>query len=206
MKVIGLTGGIGSGKSTVAGFLGKLGAVVMDTDRLWHEALRRDAEVRRMVVETFGQGVLEPGGDVDRKRLARVVFSDPEALDRLNRIVHPWMYEKVKILLEECRGRGVEVVVLEIPLLVEASLYMRAGQLSLSDELDKVWVTVAREDTVLRRLEKKGLRREETLKRIRSQISSEERTRRADVVIDTDRRLEEVEAEVGRLWENLSKE
>ncbi len=193
MKVIGLTGGIGSGKSTVSRFMAELGAVILDADRVGHEALKPDTEVWREVVAAFGRQILTPGGDIDRARLGELVFSNPESLSRLNRIMHPRIYDMVKTQLEGYRQQGVDVVVLEAPLLVEA------GWTSLVDE---VWVTVASEATVLGRLkERMGLSESESLARIRSQLSSVERIKHADVVIDTDCSLDELKARVGELWQ-----
>ena len=193
MKVIGLTGGIGSGKSTVSQFLAELGAVILDTDKVGHEALKPDTELWREVVAAFGRQILTPGGDIDRARLGEAVFGKPESLSRLNQIMHPRMFDMVKAQLEEYRRQGVGVVVVEAPLLIEA------GWASLVDE---VWVTVASESTVLRRLrERTGLSPAESLARIRSQLSSAERTKHAGVVIDTDCDYDEVRAKVGELWE-----
>ena len=193
MKVIGLTGGIGSGKSTVSQFLSELGAVIIDADRVGHEAFKPDTEPWREVVAAFGTEILASTGDIDRKKLGKIVFGNAELLSRLNQIMHPRMYDMVKIQLEEYRRRGVEVVVLEAPLLLEA------GWTSLVDE---VWVTVASESTVLKRLQERvGLSKEESLSRIRSQLSSEERIKRADVVINTDCSLGELKARVRELWE-----
>ncbi len=195
MKVIGLTGGIGSGKSTVSRFLAELGAVIIDADRVGHEAFKPDTGVWREVVGVFGRQILAPGGDIDRKKLGEIVFGNAELLARLNQIMHPRMYDMIKAQLGEYRRRGVEVVVLEAPLLLEA------GWISLVDE---VWVTVAAEPAVLRRLqERAGLSQEELLARIRSQLSSEERIKRADVVINTDCNLDEVRARVRELWEKI---
>ena len=195
MKVIGLTGGIGSGKSTVSRFLAELGAVIIDADRVGHEAFKPDTGVWREIVGVFGRQILAPGGDIDRKKLSEIVFGNAELLARLNQIMHPRMYDMIKAQLGEYRRRGVEVVVLEAPLLLEA------GWISLVDE---VWVTVAAEPAVLRRLqERAGLSQEELLARIRSQLSSEERIKRADVVINTDCNLDEVRARVRELWEKI---
>jgi len=189
MKVIGLTGGIGSGKSTVSRFLAELGAVIIDADKVGHEAFKPDTGVWREVVEVFGRQILTPGGDIDRKKLSEIVFGNVELLARLNQIMHPRIYDMVKAQLEEYRRRGVEVVVLE------------AGWTSFVDE---VWVTVAAEFTVLSRLQERvGLVKEELLARIRSQLSSEERIKCADVVINTDCSLDEVRARVRELWEEL---
>ena len=202
MKVIGLTGGIGSGKSTVSGFLAELGATVIDVDKVGHEALKPDTELGREVVAAFGKGIVTPEGEIDRKRLGRIVFGNAEALARLDNIMHPWMYKTVKAQLDEYRRQGVRVVVMEVPLLVEVPLRLRAGEPSLSDEMDEVWVTVAPESAVLKRMkEKSGMPEKQTRARIRSQIPSEERIKHADVVINTDCELSELKAKVKELWQ-----
>jgi len=204
MKVIGLTGGIGSGKSTVSGFLKELGAVIIDADRVWHGALKPDTELWRGVVTVFGNEIVKPNGGIDRKRLGEIVFASPEALARLNNIMHPHIYNMVKAQLEEYRRRGVGVVVLEAPLLIDVPLSLGAGEPSLLDEVDEVWVTVAPEFTVFKRLkEKSGLSEEQALARIHSQLPSEERIKHADVVIDTDCSLEELKQKVRALWDKL---
>jgi len=195
MKVIGLTGGIGSGKSTVSQFLAELGAVIVDADRVGHEAFKPDTDVWREVVAAFGRQILTTNGDIDREKLGETVFANPESLLWLNQITHPRIYEMVKARLEEYRRQGVSVVVLEAPLLIEA------GWSSLVDE---VWVTVAPESTVLRRLkERAGLSEQQSLARIHSQLPSEERLKHADVVINNDGDLDELRVKVKRLWQGL---
>ncbi|MCL0057824.1 dephospho-CoA kinase [Dehalococcoidales bacterium] len=197
MKVIGLTGGIGSGKSIVSRFLAELGAVIINADRVGHEAYKPDTELWREVVATFGRQIVTPAGDINRKKLGEIVFGNPESLACLNQITHPRIYQMVKAQLEEYRRQGVNVVVVEAPLLIEA------GWTSLVDE---VWVTVAAEATVLSRLEEqKGLSREQALARIHSQLSAEERIKHADVVINTDCELDELKARVGELWRGLKR-
>jgi dephospho-CoA kinase len=201
MRVIGLTGGIGSGKSTVASFLAGLGATVIDIDRVWHEGLGADSELRQQIVDAFGDVILSPHGEVDRQTLGKIVFGNDEALARLNGIMHPWMYKTVRAKLDDYQRWGVRVVVLDMPLLVEVPLALKTGQPSLSDEVDEVWVAVAPEAVVLRRLQaKSGLSREEALARIRSQLPPEEKIKHADVVIDTDCGLDELEARVKAAW------
>ncbi len=195
MKVIGLTGGIGSGKSTVSSFLAELGAVIIDADKVGHELLKSDTEIRRKVVAAFGRQILAPDGEVDRKKLGGLVFESPQALSRLNRIMHPPINNAIKAQLERYRRQGAGVVVVEAPLLVEA------GWTSMVDE---VWVTVASEATVLNRLEKEmGLSQLESQARIHSQLSSKERVKHASVVINTDLSLDKLKAGVGRLWQRL---
>ncbi|MBA7512528.1 Dephospho-CoA kinase [subsurface metagenome] len=193
MKVIGLTGGIGSGKSTVSQFLAELGAVILNADEVGHEAFKPDTEIWRKVVAAFGRQIVTPDGNIDRKKLGNIVFSNPESLSRLNQIMHPRMYALVKAQLEGYRRQGVGVVVLEAPLLLEA------GWTSLVDE---VWVTTAPEATVLKRLrERTGMSQAESLTRIRSQLPSEERVRQANVVINTDCDPDELKAKVKELWQ-----
>ena len=192
MKVIGLTGGIGSGKSTVSRFLAELGAVILNADEVGHEAFKPDTEIWRQVVAAFGRQIVTPDGNIDRKKLGKIVFGNPESLSLLNQIMHPRMYDMVKAQLAEYRQQETRVVVLEAPLLLEA------GWTPLVDE---VWVTTAPESTVLKRLEEQtGLSRAESLARIRSQLSSAERVRHADVVINTDCDLDELKARVKELW------
>ena len=195
MKVIGLTGGIGSGKSTVSQFLAELGAVILDADKVGHGALKSDTELRQEVITAFGRQILTANGGIDRKKLGEIVFKGPDSLSRLNQIMHPRMYEIIKAQLEDYRRQGVAVVVLEAPLLLEA------GWTPLVDE---VWVTVASEATVLRRLKERAeLSEKEALARIRSQLALEERVKHADVVINTDCDLDELKARVGELWRGL---
>ena len=195
MKTIGLTGGICSGKSTVARFLEDLGAVIIDADKIGHEALKPDTEVWHKVVDTFGRQVLTSGGSIDRRRLGEIVFGSSESLLKLNQITHPRIYQVAKTRLEDCRKRGANVAVLEAPLL------LKAGWTSLVDE---VWVTTASEAAVLRRLQERGgLSRTESLARIRSQMPVQEQTDCADVIIDTDCNLEELKARVEELWQGL---
>ena len=195
MKVIGVTGGIGSGKSTVSELLAELGAVIIDADEVGHEALKPDTEVWREVVAAFGRQIVTPEGDIDRAKLGEIVFGNPESLSRLNQIMHPRMYDMVKAKLEGYRRQGVAVVVLEAPLLIEANW---------TSLVDEVWVTVAAEATVLRRIKEKfGLSEGESLARIRCQLPSEERAKHADVIIDTDCGLDELKAKVRELWRRL---
>jgi dephospho-CoA kinase len=197
MKVIGLTGGISSGKSTVSQFLAELGAAIIDADKVGHEAFKPGTELWREVVANFGENILKPSGEIDRKKLGEIVFGAPDLLSRLNEIMHPRMKGMVKAKIDEYRQQGFEVAVLEAPLLFEGV----GDWISLVDE---VWVTFATEATVLKRLkERSGLSESQSLARIRSQMPPEEKVRHADVVIDTECSLDEVRAKVKELWVRL---
>jgi dephospho-CoA kinase len=197
MKVIGLTGGIGSGKSTVSQFLAELGAMIINADKIGHEAFQPGTEAWQEVVAAFGNQIVSPNGEIDREKLGKIVFSNPQARAQLNRIMHPRIYERVKTQLEEYKRQGAGVVVLEAPLLLEA------GWASLVDE---VWVTTASQTTILERLrERTGLSEKEALARIHAQLPAEEQVKHADIVIDTDCDLDELKAKVNKLWQRLQK-
>jgi len=191
MPVIGLTGNIGTGKTTVSGILADLGATTIDADKLGHELLQSDSQVYQEVVAAFGESVLNPKREIDRRKLARLVFNDPAALDRLNQTMHPRMYDMARDKIEQCRKQRVNVV-LEVILLIEA------GWTTL---VDQVWVTVAPEAVVVERLKaQRGLSEAQILARLRSQMPSDEKVKRADVVIDTDCPLPDLKARVSDLW------
>ena len=149
MKIIGLTGGIGSGKSTAARFLAELGAEVIDLDKTGNEAFKKGGGAYKKAVREFGEGIVGENGEIDRAKLGEIVFNDREALKRLNKIVHPEIDKTVDEKIREYRRQGVKVLVLEAAVMLEAA---RAWQ------ADEIWVTVANEKTVLERLkERSGL-------------------------------------------------
>ena len=191
MKIIGLSGGIGTGKSTVAGFLKELGAAVIDADSVGHRVLEMP-EVKAQLIATFGPDILYSQGSVDRQRLAAIVFANQEALARLNHIMHPPIRRQVEKELEEHRIQGAVVAVIEAPLLEEAGW---------TEMVDQLWVTTAPADVILERLtEKTGLTEEEAMARIKSQPPPQKYTARADVTIDTDMPLPKLREKVAVLW------
>ncbi len=192
MKVIGLTGNICSGKSTVANFLAERGAVVIGADDIGHEALAPCSGTWQEVVKAFGRHILSENDVVDRKRLGEIVFNDPEALNRLNAIMHPGMHEVARRRIEELRRAGVGVVVLEAPLLIEAKWL---------DLVDELWMADASEETMVKRCcNRSGLSENQARSRLSAQMPAEEKLKSADVVIDTDVSLGEVEAQVDAKW------
>jgi dephospho-CoA kinase len=194
---IGLTGGIGSGKSVVAEMLAARGAAVVNADHVGHETYRRGTESHLRIVSAFGPEIVGPDGEIDRAKLGRRVFQDSNARRRLQSIVWPAMRRMMKDRLDELRDQGAAVAVLEAAVLIEADW------LSLVDE---VWLVSASKAAVRQRLvEIKGLTPDEAEARVNAQISDDERRRHAKAVIENSGTLEELEREVDRLWSDLER-
>jgi dephospho-CoA kinase len=192
--LVGLTGGIGAGKSVVAGRLAELGAVVIDSDRLAREVVAPGTEGLAEVVAAFGPGVLGPDGAVDRPALGRLVFADPAARERLERIVHPRVRARAAQLVAGAPAGSV--VVNDVPLLVEAGL---------AETFDVVVVVLASEATRLRRLiDGRGMTEAEARARIAAQATDEQRRAVADVVLENDGSLAELRSAVDQLWAGLT--
>jgi len=195
MRVIGLTGGIGSGKSTVAVMLGDLGARVVDADRIGHETYRPGSVGFARVVEAFGPGVVAADGSIDRRVLGAIVFGDPTALARLNSIVHPLIAAEISRQVAAARAGG------DAPLVIEAALLIEAGWRSFIDQL---WLVSVRPETAIARVvASRGLSADEVERRLRTQVPDAERRRLADVVIENDGTLAELRTQVERAWRAL---
>ncbi len=193
MLVIGLTGSIGTGKSEAARQLEALGASVISADQVGHEAYTPNTEAWEQVVAAFGDGILQEDGEIDRRKLGAIVFSDAAQLTKLNQIMHPRMARMVADKIEVLRSQGVDVVV------VEAALLFEAGWDSLVEE---VWVTDSPEQMVIERLKKRnGLSEEEARKRISSQMDRAERLEKSDFVIDNSGDMAGLESAIKELWD-----
>ena len=189
MLRIGLTGGIGSGKSTVSALLAERGAVVVDADRIAREVLEPGTLGLAAVAEAFGEGILAPDGSLDRPALAAVVFADPEARARLDGIVHPL----VRARATELAGAAPEgsVVVHDVPLLVET------GQ---AKAYDLVLVVQADAATRIERLVRRGLSEDDARARIAVQATDAQRRAVADVVLDNSGTVEQLAEQIERFW------
>ncbi len=195
MIVIGLTGGIASGKSAVSEILVELGAVVIDADKIGHETFRPSSDAWREVVAAFGSGILGENKEIDRSKLADIVFHNPEALERLNSIMHPLMHRTVEQRIEALRGQGVEVVILEAALLIEANW---------TDLVAQVWVVVASDSEVIDRLRtQKGFTEEQAKARIGAQMPVAQRSKYADVVIENNSDLDSLRKSIDGLWQKF---
>ena len=192
MLLVGLTGGIGSGKSTVSELLAAKGAVVVDADAVVRDQQRPGTPVFAAMVERFGSGIVADDGTLDRAAVAEMVFADPEALEDLNAIVHPAVGAEIARRLEELSGTDA-VVVLDVPLLVEASRgYPLAGLIVVDVEPD-----IAVERLVMQR----GMSEEDARSRMARQASREERRARADVVIDNRGTLADLSRKIDAVWD-----
>ena len=194
MKKIGLTGGIGSGKSTVGGFFKELGAAVIDADKVGHLILNEDKPTREQIRQLFGKGVFNEQEIIDRKKLAAIVFCNQEQLIALDKIMHPRIIAAVNAEIAAYAAKGIKLVIIEAPLLVEAGW---AG------EADEVWVTYAPPEVVLKRLVNMGYSREEAASRIRCQVQHSERLKYAKRVIDTNISLDELRHLVEKICEEM---
>ncbi len=192
MLVIGLTGGIGSGKTTVGEVLKEMGAAYLNADLLGHEMIRPPSNLLQEIVSAFGRHYLLPSGELDRKKLGEKVFRDKEALESLNRIMHPAMLRAVKKKISEWKSAGYKVGVVEAAALIEAKW---------DEAMDEVWVTTAPRETIIERLRRnKGISREEIISRMDSQLSDSERQKKAAVVIDTSCSLADLKKRVAELY------
>lgn len=196
MLKVGLTGGIGSGKSEVSRLLASYGAVVVDADVVAREVVAVGSPGLARLVEEFGAQVLRPDGALDREALGKQVFSDPEALKRLNAVVHPLVGERTAELLEQAAAAGAQVVVHDVPLLVENGL---------APLYDVVVVVAATPMTQLRRLmEHRGMSEQDARSRIGAQSVLADKLAVATHVIENDGTLEELRPQVAQLWAELA--
>jgi len=191
-RVIGLTGGIGSGKSTVAAILAELGADVLDSDKVGHDAYRPGTDGFRQVVEAFGRDIVAADGTIDRRTLGARVFGDPEALRRLNAIVHPLIGLAVRDWLLRAQAEPRTA-----PIVIEAAVLMEAGW----QFFDEVWVVVVEPETAIARVTaSRGMTADEVRRRLAVQMSNEERIRRATRVIHNDGTPAALRARVEEAW------
>jgi dephospho-CoA kinase len=199
--VIGLTGGIGSGKSTVAAMLGELGARVIDADKIGHEVYLPGTEGFRRVVDAFGADVVAPDGTIDRRRLGARVFADPAALARLNALVHPLIGDEIRGRIQRALAANESATAdAARPIVIEAAIMLEAGWRFF----DRIWVVVvSREVAIVRVTASRGLARHEVEQRIDAQLSNEERRRIADLVIENDGTIAELRAKVEAAWHGL---
>jgi dephospho-CoA kinase len=192
--VLGITGGLASGKSTVAGCLAKLGAEVIDADRTVHRMLRT-APLKQAIRREFGSGVFAEDGEIDRRRLAEAAFGEQERVEELNRIVHPPAIEEIDRLLARYRRGDAPLVVLDAPLLMETGLHEERSDALLFVSCPRA----VRE----RRAAREGISPEQFRRREEAQLPAEVKMEQADYVVENSGSIEELEAQVQHLWPEL---
>jgi dephospho-CoA kinase len=193
MLLVGLTGGIASGKSTVSAMLAEQGAEVIDADHIARQVVLPGTPAWCKIRDHFGPGVLHPDGQLDRQALADIVFADKSKLALLNEITHPAIFARIADRLEAHHGQDV-VVVLDAALLIEAGL---------AEGVDVVIVVHSPREIQVERLAAKGVGQTDARNRIASQLEPDKRLARADIVIDNSGSLEDLGRQVDKIWEEL---
>lgn len=195
MRVIGLTGGIASGKSTVSRMFADLGAKVVDADKIAREVVEPGKPALADIVKTFGADMLLPNGELDRKKLGAVVFNDPQKRAQLNAITHPRIAATVQERLDELRKQGAEVAIYEAALIVENKIHLGLEGL--------IVVAIDEENQIDRMARRDELTREEAQKRIHAQAPLSDKIAVADWVIETNGALPSTREKVAKVWEEI---
>lgn len=190
MPVVALTGNYGMGKSTIARFFREVGAITLDLDAIVDELLR-DNSVIKEIRNVFGNGVFS-GKDINREKIAEIVFSDKEKRDLLERIIHPLVIERMREFLKKADRE--RVIIVEIPLLFEKGY---------ENEFDKIITVYTDIEIALKRLENRGVRRDQALMRLRAQMPVDEKVRKSDFVIDNNGMLNDTKRQVIKIYDRL---
>ena len=195
MLIIGLTGGIGTGKSEVSHILRDLGAVVIESDKVAHQSYEPGTKAHGLIVNLFGEDVLDGYGFIDRKSLSKIVFADTARRLELEKIVWPATRELTLALLEKETVHRTRVVVVEVPKLFESGWDKVA---------DVVWTVEAPQSVVSQRVERRsGMSESDTKARVAAQLTRKDRVDRADIVIENDATLEDLRNQISKLWESI---
>jgi dephospho-CoA kinase len=195
MLTIGLTGGIGSGKSTAAKILAEFGAPVIDADKVAHTTYAPGAAAYDAVIAAFGAEIVAVDRTIDRKKLGAIVFGNSQLLNKLTSIVWPATFKSIRAELDGWRARGEKM-----PVVVEAAILIEANWQPLCDE---IWLVRASRQAVIDRIERqRGLKPAETEARIRAQLSDDERAKHARLVIDNDGSLDALREVLDRIWKD----
>jgi len=195
MIIVGLTGSVGTGKSTVANLFKELGAYVIDWDELAREVVKPRSKAWQEIVQYFGKGILNQDLTINRQKLAEIVFADKEKLARLNQIVHPEVSRRDERITDQTSRHDPDALIIkDVPLLFE---------MAQPPSVDKIIVVSAGRETQLRRLREKGITGEDAQRRIDAQLPLEEKIKRADFVVDNDGQLEDTKRQVAQIYSLL---
>jgi dephospho-CoA kinase len=197
MIIVGITGSVGTGKSTVDNFFRELGAYIIDWDELAREVVRPHLKAWEEIVEYFGKDILNEDLTLNRQKIADMVFPDKEKVAKLNQMVHPQVFKEDERITNEIKSLDHDALIIkDIPLLTEVARPLF---------VDKIIVVAASEQTQISRLEERGMSREDAKNRIKSQLPLEEKIKFADFVIDNDGSLEETKRQVEEVYSLLKK-
>ena len=195
MYLIGLTGGIASGKSTVSKMLSELGAYIVDADKLAREVARPGTPAWKDIVARFGRGIINENGEIDRKLLGKIVFDDSLARADLEQITHPWIKAEVEAAIKRAEEADYAAAVLDVPLLIETGWHKL---------VQSVWVVFVDEKTQVERLmARDNLNYDSAMARINAQLSLKEKVKYADVVINNSTSIESTQNQVREAWKEL---
>jgi len=197
VKVIGLTGGIASGKSTISELLKEKGAVIIDADKIAKSVMQPGKEAWREVINFFGEKILKDDGDIDRKKLGDIVFHDESLLEVLNKITHPKIKKEIINQLNYYKDKKVDVVVLDAPLLLEIGLDVM---------VDEVWLVVVDEETQIKRLLERepGMTFQQAVERIKAQMPLSEKMKYTHRIIDNNGSIEDTKKQLLNLWREIN--
>ncbi|MGB9595065.1 MAG: dephospho-CoA kinase [Candidatus Poribacteria bacterium] len=194
--IIGLTGGIASGKTAIAKIFQDLGAIVINLDSLSHNLLKNDELIKEKLIYSFGYGILNDKGEIDRQKLGRLVFDNPNYLNHLNNIIHPKVIQLSNDLAkQELAKDKSKVVILDVPLLIECNMV---------DKVDLVVLVYTDKETQIKRLIERGLPENEAVKRINSQMSFEEKRPFADYIINNNGSFEDTIKQIKDIWDYIT--
>lgn len=193
--IVGVTGGFGTGKTTVARMFATLGAAVINADKIAHDVIAPEGGVYKKVISLFGKAILKRNGRIDRKKLGKIVFADKKKLSLLNSVIHPEVIRRVREAAKERKSRSKKVFVIDVPLLIEAGL---------EEMMDKIVVVTIDQKTQIKRCTKKwSLSREAIMRRIRNQMSLSKKRQLADFIIDNNGSFDATKKEVKKIWREM---
>lgn len=195
--IIGLTGGIASGKSTVSNYLRELGAFIIDSDQVAHNIIEKDKPAYQKIVKRFGSSILDKNREINRSRLARIIFDDYEKKRKLEEITHPYILDEIYKKMEEMKDK-YRIIILDAPLLFETGL---------DRAVDQTWVVYVNREIQLERLIKRDqLSSQEGVKRIEAQLSLEKKKEMADFIIDNNGSIKQLRLMVQKKWRAVNED
>lgn len=198
MTVIGLCGNIASGKSLAAAIMSEWGAKVIDTDKISREIVEIGQPAYNDIVEAFGREFLKEDGNIDRRKLASLIFSDEKSRQLLNQITHPRIREQAQNRIDDAIKKGTKIVILEVPLLIEAGF---------GDLVDQIWLVRANKQRIYQRLRKRDqLTIKAASTRLAAQMSAKEQAAYADIIIENNGNIEQLRRQLWKRYQEISKE